>query len=72
MTPPAALADLHQEALSYLERNAQWLALELDFVETGLNARIIEANDMIEEIVVRDFLVADGVLGVKFVYNIER
>ena len=55
-----------------MERNAQWLALELDFVETGLNARIIEANDMIEEIVVRDFLVADGVLGVKFVYNIER
>lgn len=69
MTPPEVLADLHQEALSYLDRYVQWLALQLEYVETGVNAIIIESNGMIEEINVREFLLTNGVIDVKFVYN---
>ena len=70
VTPPISLADLHQEALAYLERYVQWLALELEHVETGADAKRVEANNMIEEINVREFLLARGIVDVKFIYNL--
>ena len=68
-TPPESLADLHQEALTYLDRYVQWLALQLEFVETGVNAIIIESNAMIEEINVREFLLSNEIIDVKYIYN---
>ena len=70
VTPPISLADLHQEALSYLDRYVQWLALELEHVETGVDAKRVEANNMIEEINVREVLLARGIIDVKFIYDL--
>ena len=71
VTPPDSLADLHLETLSFLGRYVQWLALELEFVETGVNARIAEANNMIGEINVREVLLARSIGGVKLIYNLQ-
>ena len=71
-TPPDSLADMHQEASAFLDRYIQWLALELEFVETGVNAKVVEANDMIEEINVREVLLARGMINVKFIYNLGK
>ncbi|MCH8226580.1 MAG: hypothetical protein IIC97_12015 [Chloroflexi bacterium] len=68
-TPPESLAGLHQEALTYLDRYVQWLALQLEFVETGVNAIIIESNGMIEELNVREFLLSNEMIDVKYIYN---
>ena len=70
LTPPVSVADLHQEALSYLDRYVQWLALELEHVETGVDAKRVEANNMIEEINVRKALLDRGMGVVKFVCNL--
>ena len=70
VTPPAALANLHQEALSYLDRYVQWLALELEYVETGVDVKRVEANNMVEENNVRQTLLNRRIANVKFIYNL--
>ena len=72
MTPPVSPVGLHQEALSYLDRYVQWLALELEHIETGVDAKRVEANNMIEEINVRKELLERGIVDVKFIYNLGK
>ena len=71
LSPPALLLGLHQEAATYLSRFVGWLTLELGYMQTLEDAQLIQANDMIPEINVRDVLLDRRVNSLKFVYNLE-
>jgi hypothetical protein len=70
LTPPKELDELHQNVAAYLNRVADWLYLELEFVQTGSDVKRIEANDMIPEIDARGTLVGRSISDVEFVYNL--
>ena len=68
---PSNASSLNSEASSYLVTLVRWLALELEFTRTGVDARRIEANQMIPEIQGRAGLVRRGITDLKVVYNLN-
>ena len=71
LSPPPTLQDLHQEALAYLGAVVDWLSLELEYAETRVEAKLVQANDMISEINARDLSLIRAIGTTQFVYNIE-
>ena len=70
LSPPLSLDNLQQDALAFLRAVAHWLTLELQHAETGLNARLVEANAMIPEIDARKTTLNRQVNHVKFIYSL--
>ena len=68
---PSNAAELNTDASSYLATLAEWLALELEFTRTGIDAKRIEANQMITGIQSRGGLVRRGIADLKVVYNLN-
>jgi hypothetical protein len=68
---PANAAKLNAEASNYLATLTGWLALELEFTRTGVDAKRIEANQMIPEIQGREGLVRQGIADLRVVYNLN-
>ena len=64
-------APSNADGLIYLNRNVQWLALELEFVQTGQNSKINQANQMIPEINGREGRIVQDISDLKVVYNLE-
>jgi len=71
LSPPALLTELHRDASAYLNSLVRWLTLELEYVETLDEAKLLQANDMIPEINARDSLLLNAITTVQFVYNLE-
>ena len=53
---PESLQDLHLESREFFSVVLDWLKLELDHLETLLDARRLEANSLIPEVDARDTL----------------
>ena len=53
---PESLQDLHLESGEFFSVVLDWLKLELDHLETLLDARRLEANSLIPEVDARDTL----------------
>ena len=64
--------ELHQNASTYLGRVIQWLNLELEYVETLEEAKLVQANGMIPEINARESVLGRAIGTVRFVYNLEE
>ena len=72
LIPPNKLADLHQDASTFLAKQLQWLILELTYGETLEIAMLNQANGMIPEISARNTLLVRDISTVKFVYNLPQ
>ena len=70
-TPPAALVALHDDALAYLDRLVDWLTLELEHAQTGVDLRRREANAMIREIDARNNSVQREVADISYAYRLD-
>jgi hypothetical protein len=51
---------------------AAWLSLELEYAETLVEAKLVQANDMIPEINARDLSLGRSINTTQFVYNIQK
>ena len=69
--PPPAVHTLHDDALAYLVRFVDWLALELEHARTGEYSKQMEANDMIPEIDARSSGVYRGLWAVRSTYRLQ-
>ena len=71
LTPPAAVAALHDDAIAYLSRLVDWLTLELEYAQTGVDLRRREANAMIPEIDARNNSVNRDRIDVEYAYRLD-
>jgi hypothetical protein len=70
-SPPPTISWLHEDALAYLGRIVEWLTLELEYAQTGIDARKVQANNMIPEIDAREILLLRRVSDVEFAYHLD-
>ena len=68
--PPAAMHRLHDDAVAYLGRLADWLDIQLDYVRTAEDSKRVEANGMIPEIDARSNGVYRGLRSALFNYRL--
>ena len=69
--PPAAMHRLHDDAVAYLGRLADWLDLQLDYARTEEDSKRVEANGMIPEIGARSAGVYRGLSSAIFNYRLQ-
>ena len=67
---PDSQQSLHDEAGEFFNVVLEWLKLELDHMETRLDARRLEANALIPEVDARDTILRRKVDNAKFVLNL--
>ena len=67
---PESLQDLHRESGEFFSVVLDWLKLELDHLETRLDARRLEANSLIPEVDARDAMLRRKLDNAKFVLNL--
>ena len=70
VSPPSTLISLHGDALEYFGRLLEWLSLELEHAQTGIDARRTQANAMIPEIDARATLLRRELLSLEFNYQL--
>ena len=62
---------LHDDATAYLNRLVDWLTLELEYAQTGVDLRRREANAMIPEIDARNNSVNRDRIDVEYAYRLD-
>jgi hypothetical protein len=67
---PESLQHLHSESGEFFSVVLDWLKLELDHLETRLDARRLEANSLIPEVDARDTMLRRKLDNAKFVLNL--
>ncbi len=67
---PESLQDLHRESGEFFSVVLNWLKLELDHLETRLDARRLEANFLIPEVDARDTMLRRKLDNAKFILNL--
>jgi hypothetical protein len=67
---PESLQGLHGDTGEYFSVVLEWLNLELDHLETRLDARRLEANSLIPEVDARDTLLKRKLDNAKFILNL--
>ncbi len=67
---PSSQQGFHQELRTFLGRTVAWLQLELEYVQTGNDARRVQANAMIPEVDTRESGVARGLSSMAFNYQL--
>jgi hypothetical protein len=72
LSAPPSLLDMHQRALTFLERAVRWLTLEAEYAETLAEAKLVEANNMIPEITARQVSLSRDINDLQFVYNLAK
>ena len=71
MSLPSAMFDVHEDALAYLETFVEWLALELEYAQTSIDAKRVQANDMIPEINARESTLRRSINTAEFIYQLD-
>ncbi|MCH7745858.1 MAG: hypothetical protein IIC84_07295, partial [Chloroflexi bacterium] len=69
-SPPSAMIEVHEDALAYLETFVNWLTLELEYAQTSIDARRVQANDMIPEINARESTLRRSINTAAFIYQL--
>jgi hypothetical protein len=69
VSPPAALHDLHDDALASMDALVEWLSIERDFTRTGIDTQRVQANNMIPEVDARRTLLLRRISSMKFTYR---
>ena len=69
---PPRLESLHDDTLAYLATVVEWLSLELEYAETGMDSRRTQANEMISEIQARTNLVRRAIERERFTFHISN
>ena len=70
LSPPQRAETLHQEAGEHLSRVLEWLTLELRAAQAQDGAFQNAANDMIQELIARDFTLKSNMDNLRFILNI--